>query len=325
MVRAERIGTGGNSRVYRVDTASGSYAAKHYFHAAADGRSRLEAEFRGLQFLWDNHIRCVPQPLAAEREAQLAVFQFIPGCEPRMESVTEGDIDQLARFLAALRPLTSAPAAAAIGPAAEACFAVADIAANIRRRLDLLVAVGDEAGAHRDMRRYLDAQFIPALHRWEEAARAAVGEEGYAVALPVAARTLSPSDFGFHNALRGEDGRLTFVDFEYFGWDDPAKLISDFLWHPRSTVADGLKARFAGRMLASYSDIPGVATRLEAVFPLYGLKWCMILLNEFRAENLARRRFAGRSSEETEAVLQAQLGKAKRTLERVDRGPIGFN
>ena len=36
-------------------------------------------------------------------------------------------------------------------------------------------------------------------------------------------RTLSPSDFGFHNALRTPAGTMVFLDFEYFGWDDPAK------------------------------------------------------------------------------------------------------
>ena len=45
-------------------------------------------------------------------------------------------------------------------------------------------------------------------------------------------RTLSPSDFGFHNAIRRSDDVLIFIDFEYFGWDDPAKTISDFLLHP---------------------------------------------------------------------------------------------
>ena len=50
--------------------------------------------------------------------------------------------------------------------------------------------------------------------------------------LPVEQRTLSPSDFGFHNALRRPDGRVVFLDLEYFGWDDPAKMISDFLLHP---------------------------------------------------------------------------------------------
>ena len=47
-------------------------------------------------------------------------------------------------------------------------------------------------------------------------------------------RCLSPSDFGFHNALlRGRPGvpgarDWVFLDFEYFGWDDPAKTVPIF-------------------------------------------------------------------------------------------------
>ena len=43
---------------------------------------------------------------------------------------------------------------------------------------------------------------------------------------------LSPSDFGFHNALRGNNGKIIFLDFEYFGWDDPVKLCCDTILHP---------------------------------------------------------------------------------------------
>ena len=35
-----------------------------------------------------------------------------------------------------------------------------------------------------------------------------------------------------------------------------------------------------------------LALRLQIVEPLFGLKWCTILLNEFVAADLARRRFA---------------------------------
>ena len=41
-------------------------------------------------------------------------------------------------------------------------------------------------------------------------------------------KIISPSDFGLHNAKLGEDGKLAFFDFEYAGWDDPAKTIADF-------------------------------------------------------------------------------------------------
>ena len=42
---------------------------------------------------------------------------------------------------------------------------------------------------------------------------------------------LSPSDFGIQNILKFKND-YRFIDFEYFGWDDPAKLLSDIIHHP---------------------------------------------------------------------------------------------
>ena len=53
--------------------------------------------------------------------------------------------------------------------------------------------------------------------------------------------TLSPSDFGFHNSLRSQNENLIFHDFEYFGWDDPVKLISDFSHHAAMNLSDELE------------------------------------------------------------------------------------
>ena len=57
-------------------------------------------------------------------------------------------------------------------------------------------------------------------------------------------RSLVPSDFGFHNSLRRPDGSLAFVDFEYFGWDDPVKLTADILLHPGRPLAAPQRRRF---------------------------------------------------------------------------------
>jgi hypothetical protein len=321
----EKIGAGGNSRVYRVDTKSGSFAAKFYFQRTADGRDRLDAEFSSLRFLWDNHVRCIPQPLVADRDRQIAVCQYIPGSEIPAEHVTEANINQLTDFLASLRALATVPGAAVLPLAAEAAFSVAGIVDNIRARFDLLQGVSGQKLIYQDLTQFLHDQFSPALVRWESRARIDLGEVAYSTEIPQAARTLSPSDFGFHNALLGDDGVLSFLDFEYFGWDDPAKMVSDFLWHPRSTMAETLKDRYADRLMEVFSDLDGLGLRLHAVFPLFGLKWCMILLNEFRPENLARRRFANGSIDEVESVLLAQLNKARNTLMKVEQGMRRFS
>ena len=92
-----------------------------------------------------------------------------------------------------------------------------------------------------------------------------------------------PSDFGFHNSLRQFDGSLAFFDFEYFGWDDPVKLTADVLLHPGTTLKPQLRSRFRVAAGEIYGNDPSFHKRLEALFPLIGLRWVLILLNEFLA------------------------------------------
>ena len=44
-------------------------------------------------------------------------------------------------------------------------------------------------------------------------------------------RIISPSDMGVHNTLRTQEG-VKFIDFEYAGYDDLAKLVTDIVIHP---------------------------------------------------------------------------------------------
>ena len=60
-------------------------------------------------------------------------------------------------------------------------------------------------------------------------------------------QVLSPSDFGFHNAILKESGDLVFLDFEYFGRDDPVKLMADFIWHPGMKLSNLQKRRLGQR------------------------------------------------------------------------------
>ena len=162
------------------------------------------------------------------------------------------------------------------------------------------------------LKQFLEGDFCPMLERL--AAKAPVEAE-----LPGEQRTLSPSDFGFHNALRRPEGRLVFLDFEYFGWDDPAKMISDFLLHPALELPERLKQRFAAGMYRRFSANKSLAKRVETVYPLFGLKWCLIMLNEFVPEDMQRRGFASGGSLDRASTQARQLEKARRMLARIER------
>jgi hypothetical protein len=133
--------------------------------------------------------------------------------------------------------------------------------------------------------------------------------------LPQAEHCVSPSDFGFHNVLVGEDDRLSFLDFEYAGWDDPAKLVCDFFWQPRFPVPLALREPFVRSVLAFSREIAFHRERVHLLDPLFGLKWCCILLNPFLPQWEVRHAFAAPSGD-LEQLRRTRLKNARQYLDR---------
>ena len=129
---------------------------------------------------------------------------------------------------------------------------------------------------------------------------------------------LSPSDFGFHNSLQRRDGSLWFVDLEYFGRDDPVKLIADFLWHPAMNLNLVHKTQWLEGTFAIFDQDPELPQRFRAAWPIYGIRWALIMLNEFRQDGWQKRVHAkqelqqGRKQRE-----QRQLQKATEVCGRI--------
>ncbi len=271
---AEPIGAGGNSRVFRVELDGPDAASprlvvvKFYRRDAGDRRDRLATEFGSLQFLWQNSVRSIPFPIAIARDRECAIYEYIDGQLAMAGGLASDDIDSAVDFLHLLRQLRSAPGHEAIAAASEARFSLGEIVAGVGERVDRLRRTPAGDGDVEVMRCWIDETFAPLeaeARDWcrREAARARIE---FDEPLDPEARTLSPSDFGFHNAIRRPAGTLAFVDFEYFGWDDPAKTIVDFLLHPgMAAVGEGLKRRFAVAMQTAFADVPALAARARLV------------------------------------------------------------
>lgn len=315
------ISRGGNSRIYRVDTTGGErLALKCYF---PDNRDRLGVEFRALQFLSAHGVRSVPRPIAADPPAGMAVYDFIDG-EPAMAGGPgPGDIAAALSLAGELRDLSHRPEATSLPAASEACFSLSDLRANLERRTHRLdeAAVDTEAGSalHAFLQHRLRPAIGHALERGEEQLRR--GGVALDSSLEAGRRTLSPSDFGFHNAIRSASG-LVFVDFEYFGWDDPAKLAADFLLHPAMSLPDPLKRQFLSGVLECFADDRQLSVRVAAFYPLFALKWCLIVLNEFLPDELRRRRFAADQASSPHDVQMRQLTKAEGILAASAAAPL---
>lgn len=278
------VGKGANNRIFRVTAGGDAFALKIY--PENDPRGRLEHEWAALSFLVAEGEAMVPRPLA--RDAGAALYEWVEGGRPPADAES---LDAMAGFLERLHARRAR--AAALPEAAEACFSEAEILRQLRARHARLSQVEGEAELAG-----LLAAIAPHLAR-----------DGDPAPLPMELRSLSPSDFGLHNALAAPRG-IVFLDFEYFGWDDPVKLVADAMWHPGMALAADQAERLRAACEGFYGHgDPGFAGRLAARLPLFGLRWVLIILNEFLPERWALRTHAG--AEDQMAAKRTQLTKAR--------------
>ena len=304
--------TGGkNNRVYRVETENGDAVLKVYFRHPDDPRDRLGAEFAFSRFAWSSGIRCVPQPLASNAEFGLGLFECVTG--HAAAEITDNLIFQAMDFVRELNKSRWRPLASQLRTASEACFSIAEHLGTVARRVVRLTeATEPEAIA------FVRHELLPAWNVLLANTHSVASDNGLSLerSLEPTARCVSPSDFGFHNALFEFDGRVRFFDFEYAGWDDPAKLICDFFCQPAVPVPQRFFDSFAGTVAGCFPDPQAVLLRAKLLLPIYRVKWVCIRLNEFLPTSGQRRQFS-LTANELEARRSTQLHAARTALHQL--------
>jgi Ser/Thr protein kinase RdoA (MazF antagonist) len=302
---------GANNRVFRVQAECGAALLKVYFRHPEDTRDRLGAEFAFARFAWTAGLRCIPRPLACDPDAGLGLFEFLDGERPVEASGPL--VDQAVEFVRGLNAERWRPAAARLPVASEACFSLAEHLGTVAARVDRLAALTPASDLDREAVRFARRELKPAWQQACERARAEARDNGLLLDRPLGLldRCVSPSDFGFHNALVAPGGRVCFLDFEYAGWDDPAKLVCDYFCQPAVPVPWRFFDPFARALADCFPDPPFVA-RARLLLPVYRVKWVCIILNEFLPAPAGRRHFS--TGEGLEARKLRQLARARAAL-----------
>jgi len=315
---------GGNNRIYRVETAAGIFAVKQYFRHQGDNRDRLATEYAFLTYANVATPETTPRPYACDPEAGLALYEFVEGRPFHAGEIGIAQVDAAIQFFRAL----NAPrlrATARLPVASEAGFTIADHLAFIDERINCLLDVipqSDIDYAALDFFRRLDKfwqQLLKNIHA--NVCRTYLNPD---TTLAQEQRCISPSDFGFHNALKGINGSICFLDFEYAGWDDPAKTTGDFFAQLAIPIPSEYYDYFVAESMSMFPESELLVKRANILRPVYQIKWCCIALNVFKQVHLARRKFANPDLDEM-VLKQTQLTKAEQILQSIQTIPHGLH
>ena len=287
----------GNSRVYRVLTERATvYALKVYPDLVIDSRPRLSTEVRACNIL--EHLRFTPKSVAHDRELNVALFEWIDGETPKTIEISH--INQALSFAKKLKDLPGGTENN-MPEASEACLSGVQLLSQVKERIQILDTVDSE-----ELQKFLETTIKPLWEELQEWSAVNWPVQSFDNELAQSKQTLSPSDFGFHNALQKKDRSLWFVDLEYFGRDDPVKLIADFLWHPAMKLELACKKRWLQGMFEIFDEDSDLLQRFRAAWPIYGLRWALIMLNEFRPDGWQKRVYAAQMLQKSRKQIQYQ-------------------
>ena len=312
-----RVAGGGNNHIYKLQSKSADYALKTYRQDAFNQRDRFCTETDALRFMSDNGMTNIPSLVATSNYHRLAIFEWIHSQPDWIKSYS--DIDASVDFIGKLQSIKMGPGIKSIRVASEACFSLGDIESQIDERLARLRAsINPEKDQDRDCLTFLNRDFDPVFRDLIANLKTTSSPVGLrfldrpAEKCPI----LSPSDFGFHNALKSEAGRIVFIDFEYFGWDDPAKLICDFILHPGMQLSREMGNRFAEGIIAVFEKDRQLSSRYRQALPIYALRWCLIMLNVF-VRSYNELSALGTKERDSTTSKSSRLFSAKEMLHRV--------
>ncbi|MCC3405792.1 MAG: aminoglycoside phosphotransferase family protein [Microcoleus sp. PH2017_10_PVI_O_A] len=315
-ISLETLAGGGNNRVFRVAASKASFLLKAYFQHPDDPRDRLGTEFAFSRFAWDNGVRGLPQPIACDSQNNLALYEFVGGRQLQPDEVTEAAVERAIDFYRDLNRCKLLSPARFLPKASEACFSIREHLQCVERRLERLKTVGGATECDRSAADLIRNQLCDVWSRVTELVAGRSSQLGLTpdAEIPQQDKCLSPSDFGFHNAISSKEGELKFIDFEYAGWDDPAKMVCDFFCQPAVPVSGNYYDKFVEKVVSNLSDSEMHRQRMAILLPVYRVKWCCIILNDFLPVGNKRRNFA-RSADVGESRKVRQLQKAQLVLQ----------
>ena len=79
--------------------------------------------------------------------------------------------------------------------------------------------------------------------------------------------------------------RIYYIDFEYSGLDDPAKLYSIFYLQPEFNIDLDIFYKTVNKVLFFQNKDNEIKKKIILLMPIIYLRWSLILLNEFLDKN----------------------------------------
>ena len=308
----------GNNKAAIVRTKNTTFFVKNYFNSTLDNRDRFNSEFSFFEYTKECAPSFIPKIYGFDKENKIILCENILGSSLQSDDLNHEIISIAASFFSLLNKLEfKFSFGKKINDAAEACFSINSHLNLIEQRIFRLentvneqlddISASDIVNLIRTAFEQVKSNILLYAHQ---------NKLDLELDLQMTDRVISPSDFGFHNCLIKENKNLIFFDFEYSGWDDPAKVTGDFFSQLQVPVSEKYFDTFVNIAFDSLTNKKELITRCKLLLPLYKIKWACIAMNIFIPINLERRIFSNPNLD-IKNYKGEQILKAKNILNKI--------
>lgn len=306
-IKVNKIKGGGNSNLFKIQiNKKNKYIGKLYPHT---GNSNIIVESSAINLLDKFSIQKKSGNIFLDKNKKFAIYPFINGY--KQKKMNKKIMNHSINFIKDIKNKSSNNFKF---NASASCFAFIDIKNQIFNRLELLkYHKKNNKKLNFFIKNKLIIEIPKIINYFEKKWPTNIHEN-----LKKSYQILSPSDFGLHNVILNKKN-IYFIDFEYFGWDDPAKLTSDFILHPAMDLTIQQKKYWVQSLIKLFINDKNFASRLRNSFYLYGIIWCLILLNEFLPNKLENRNIYTLNSNKINSIQNSQLNKSITLLKNISK------
>jgi hypothetical protein len=321
-MRSSPVLGGTQNRLFRLEMQDGHSRLLKIYHR--DRWNRLEREFSVLSALGEIGLEHVPRALLKNDALSYAVYSFEPGSVRSPTQLDRNDLLAVASFVVDLQGVAPDSIERDLLSAVDCGFSIDDQLDVIGSRLRAFEEFAADTQAYEEVRElYTELDLRAHITELITAATTGVSDSDRAARLPRSEWRLNTGDFCPVNLLFTDDGRLTVVDFESAGWDDPARMVMGFVASAASEgiSADGVQvflAAYAGACDLSASDV----VRFERIGMLLDLEWVAIYASALTSDVVRTKEFADPALDR-HAYLESAITRLKRRLARASTG-VGY-
>ena len=308
----------GNNKAAIVRTKNSTFFIKNYFNSTLDNRDRFNSEVSFFEYTKECAPSFIPKIHAIDKENKIILFENILGNNLQSDDLNSEIISTAATFFSLLnKPEFKFSLGKKINDAAEACFSINAHLNLIDQRIIRLENIVNE-----ELEDIPASGIVKRIRILFEQIKSNILLYAYQnnidikIDIQFSDRVISPSDFGFHNCLIKENKDLIFFDFEYAGWDDPAKVTGDFFSQLQVPVSEKYFDTFVNMAFDSITNKNDLIKRCKILLPLFKIKWACIAMNIFIPVNLERRLFSNPNLD-IKNYKGGQIQKAKNILNKI--------